>query len=83
MLIMNQSKNAIYNMDAMASIEVCENDVFYTARLGDLGITLGTYEFEDRAKEVLMELFNNYGKVYFDGIEIQQQFASTFIMPDK
>ena len=73
MLIMNQSKDTIYNMDKIISIEYIENGVTVQCDKAESSITLGTYKSESRAKEVLMELFEHHN----------QQYPRIFYMPEK
>jgi hypothetical protein len=59
---MNQSKDTVYNLDKIISIESLENGIVAQCDKAESHITLGTYESEARAKEVLMELFETYGE---------------------
>lgn len=61
MVIVNQDKTGIYNFDNIKSIDVIENEINITDDiLSNKGIVIGTYETEERAKEVLQEIVKKY-----------------------
>lgn len=74
MLIMNQSRNMLVNLDSVSMIDTdyCGVDhVDIDATLKDAGFeTLGTYKTEERALEVLKEI-------------AEKQGISTFYMPEE
>ena len=68
MIIVSQNKKRIYNFDNIKLIEVLGNDIFIIDDiLADEGPFLGTYESEQRAEEILMDIAHWYeieAKIY-------------------
>lgn len=65
MIIVSQDKDMIVNMDNVYSIWIenpLENDngKFSIETTGEINATLGYYETEERAKDVLQEMINTY-----------------------
>lgn len=89
MLIMNQSKNEVYNLDSARRIEAYGDGTIIIQQIGDERNDtreLGEYKSYDRAKEVLMELFEQY-KTYKaipnDDGTCGVMLCRAFEMPDK
>lgn len=61
MLILSQSKARIINMDQMAEIVTyaCEILAFTIPLDNDKYIVLGSYETEDRCKQIMKEIFDS------------------------
>lgn len=63
MIIVSQTKNAIYNFDNIMVIQIKENDNTYDVIVFDVtndDSIIGTYKTEKRATEVLEEIINKY-----------------------
>lgn len=65
MLIMNQSKDTVYNLDKITTIDCLENGVVVQCDKAESYIVIGTYKDGARAKEVLRELLFSYGRNTF------------------
>lgn len=88
MIIVNQNKNKIINFDNVERIDItvskdslCYNVNFETAITRDL---LGNYATEERAKEILQEIVNEYKKylVVMGGTGVSN-IPKAYIMPKK
>lgn len=64
MLIVSQDKKKIINLNTIQYINIFQNQLWAgnipNNQLGDFDTVLGTYETEERAKEVLQEIIGKY-----------------------
>lgn len=62
MIIVNQDKEEIVNFDKVESIWICpdEEGRFTIEAIAHTNATLGAYDTEERAKEVLQEIAQTY-----------------------
>lgn len=64
MLIVSQNKDAIINFDNIANLVVIENNIASICNVEETtGITIAEYKNEERAKEVLQEITQEFKKV--------------------
>lgn len=84
MVIVNQEKSGIYNFDNIKSIDVVENEVNITDDiLSNKGMVIGTYETEERAKEVLQEIVGKYKQYNLDDNKSVTTLPKVYTMPEK
>lgn len=58
MIIVSQNKRNIYNFDNVKSIDIVNNEIYISDDiLSDMGTCIANYETEERAKEVLQEIY--------------------------
>ena len=61
MIIVSQDKKSIYNFNNIKSVDIVENEIYITDDiLMDEGAKIGEYATEERAKEVLDEIAEQY-----------------------
>lgn len=76
MLIMNQNKDAVYNMEQIKCITAEKERVYIYIDDGQYGISVGTYASESRTKAVLLELFNAYSSTNRSDIKFNSMTGS-------
>lgn len=57
MIILSQDNTGIYDFDNFSCIYTKENIVYVTTYSGELAFILGEYKNEERAKEVVADIF--------------------------
>ena len=63
MLILSQDRTEIVNLDVIENIWICSDDGTFTIEASaDMNASLGCYDTEERAKEVLKEIVNKYSE---------------------
>lgn len=61
MIIVSQNKKNIYNFDNVKSIDIVGNEIYISDDiLSDMGTCIANYKTEERAKEVLREIYCRY-----------------------
>ena len=86
MLILSQDKKAIHNFDNIISIQVEKSNGKYEIIVYDAindNTSLGRYDTEERAKDVLQEIIISYANmemIKIPKMEIQQKITSTELL---
>lgn len=86
MIIISQDEKAIYNFNNIISIQVEERDGKYEIITYDAindNTSLGGYDTEERAKDVLQEIIISYANmemIKIPKMEIQQKITSTELL---
>lgn len=81
MVIVNQAKDEIINFDNINNIFIFyDNEVKACGNVEDSIYSLGKYESEERAKEVLQEIIDMYK---FNRCEAVGQKNAVYRMPEK
>ena len=87
MIIVSQDKKAIYNFDNISSIQIEECNGTYNLIVYDQindRDSLGTYETEERAKEVLQEIIKIYECCRTKDLKIYgYNTGNTYYMPQE
>lgn len=87
MLIVSQDKKKIINLNTIQYINIFQNQLWAgnipNNQLGDFDTVLGTYETEERAKEVLNEIINKYRKYNLDANQAVTFIPKVYEMPKK
>lgn len=93
MLILSQDKSMIINFDRIINIYVEKNKINYQCPdIEDFWGTIGKYETEERAKEVLKEIAYFYSRADYNTkpvsfeqglIAILSRHYGMFVMPEK
>lgn len=61
MIIVSQNKNSIYNFENVKSIDIIGNEIFITDDiLADIGTLIAEYKTEERAREILSEIYKKH-----------------------
>ena len=78
MIIVSQDKSEIINFNNIENIWICsdEEGIFTIEATADTNTSLGEYKTEERAKEVLQEIIENYL------IEIDYKYNQTLFIED-
>lgn len=91
MIIVSQDRDEIVNFNKVESIWICtdEEGRFTIEATANTNATLGTYETEKRAKEVLQEIIKSINdsdvKIYSGraSLDITSQIKTIYYMPEK
>ena len=93
MIIVSQDKETIVNFDNIVTLYVIKDCISEIKGLDgynidystndEINIVIATYKTEERAKEVLQEIINKYGKYDIDNCNAVTTFPKVYIMPEK
>ena len=82
MIIVSQDKETIVNFDNITEIAQEDGEIGITNDiLNDNFQVIAEYETEERAKEVLQEIINKYGKFDIDDCNAITVFPKIYEMP--
>ena len=83
MIIISQDKTEIINFNNIESIWICsdEEGIFTIEATADTNATLGYYDTEERAKEVLQEIIRKYATFSLDRLGSIKIIPKVYEMP--
>jgi predicted NBD/HSP70 family sugar kinase len=81
MIIVNQDKNMIINLDNVVGIQVDGTNVVGAVLNYPEGIIIGEYKTEERAKEVLKDIVNKYRQYNMDKNQAVTIIPKVYEMP--
>lgn len=83
MIIVSQDKTEIVNFNNIESIWICsdEEGIFTIEATADTNATLGYYDTEERAKEVLQEIIRKYETFSLDRLGSIKIIPKVYEMP--
>lgn len=88
MLILSQDKETIYNFDNIIELKTISGGYNYDCYIGSYNIdgsstTMGVYNTEERAKEILQEIIEKYKEENYAMIESMAKAQLVYEMPEK